>query len=448
MGSTRWPSRALWLVLVAFGVSLLPGASAGAAAPPSQTIDLIPVTGTIDPQTATYLRDRIAGASDDGVQAIVIQLDTPGGVDVSVRDLTGAILESDVPVIVWIAPRGAEAASAGTYLAYASSLIFMADGSTIGPAVPVSLAHGGELSAGERDAAAAYLQELGARTQHDTDWALSSVVDGDSLTGVDATAQGVADGPASSLGELLQGLDGRSVKTSAGAHVTFETWDEGRGTPSVAVRFQEMNLWQRLLHSVTDPDVAYLLLLIGLFGIIFELYNPGIGLAAIIGVGALALSFYALSVLPTDWLGALIVVAAVVLLVIDLHTSGLGGWTVGGLVGLVVGGLVLFSGSSVRVSVWTIAAGVIGSLIFFISVMTAALRVRLRRPITGEEGLIGAIGEAKTDIAPEGTVITKGTLWRARTMETGIAAGEKVEVKATEGLVLLVEPLHDHEKVD
>jgi membrane-bound serine protease (ClpP class) len=206
-----------------------------------------------------------------------------------------------------------------------------------------------------------------------------------------------------------------------------------------------MNLLQRLLHAVTTPDVAYLLLLIGMFGIIFELYNPGIGLAGIIGGVALLLGFYALSVLPTNWAGVLLIVLAVSFLLVDLHTAGLGVWTAGGVIGLVTGGLLLISGSSLDVSIGAIVAAVVGTLIFFISVMTAALRVRLRRPITGQEGMIGSVAEAKTDIAPEGTVVSKGMLWRARTMETGIAAGEKVQVKATEGLVLLVEPFHEHE---
>jgi membrane-bound serine protease (ClpP class) len=170
-------------------------------------------------------------------------------------------------------------------------------------------------------------------------------------------------------------------------------------------------------------------------------------LAGILGGIALVLAFYSLSVLPTNWAGVLLIALAVVFFLVDLHTAGLGVFTVGGLVALVAGGLLLFSGApaALRVSPWGIAIAVAISLLFFISIMTAALRVRLRRPITGEEGIIGTVGEAKTDIAPEGTVMTKGTLWRARTMETGIAAGSRVKIMASEGLVLLVEPMHEDE---
>ena len=420
------------------------GGAAFAQPAPDQTVDIIRVDGAIDPQIAEYLRDRLQDAQDDGVHAVVIQLDTPGGLDVPMRDIVSEILNSEVPVVVWVAPRGARAASAGTFIAYAADLTFMAESTELGAATPINL--GGEvpeaLARKVVNDAAAFLRELGLQQGHDPEWAEEAVREGASLGATDATERGVVNGLASSLGDLLRAMDGQNVEAN-GTEVTLETWNEDAATPSVAARFQEPNVLQRLLHAVSTPDVAYLLLLIGMFGIIFELYNPGIGLAGIIGAIALLLGFYALSVLPTNWAGVLLIVLAVTFLVVDLHTAGLGVWTVGGIAGLVLGGLILFSGDLLDVSIGAIVAGVVGSLLFFISVMTAALRVRLRKPITGEEGLIGAVAEAKTDIAPEGTVVTKGALWRARTMETGIAAGEKVQVKATEGLVLLVEPLHE-----
>ena len=433
---------ALFVPIVLLLLLLVNGAIAQPA--PEQTVDIIQVEGPIDPQIAEYLTARIAEAQEDDVHAAVIQLDTPGGLDVSMRAIVSDILNSEVPIVVWVAPRGARAASAGTFIAYAADLTFMAEATELGAATPVNL--GGEVpEALERKVvndAAAFLRELGIQQGHDPEWAEEAVVEGASLGATEAAERGVVNGLASSLGYLLRAMDGQTVEAGE-TEVTLETWDEAASTPSVAARFQEPNVLQRLLHAVTSPDVAYLLLLIGMFGIIFELYNPGIGLAGIIGALALLLGFYALSVLPTNWAGVLLIVFAVSFLIVDLHTAGLGVWTVGGVLGLVFGGLILFSSDLLDVSIGAIVAGVAGSLIFFISVMTAALRVRLRRPITGEEGLIGTIAEAKTDIAPEGTVVTKGTLWRARTMETGIAAGEKVQVKATEGLVLLVEPLHD-----
>jgi membrane-bound serine protease (ClpP class) len=435
--------------LVAMVTATLFAAFPAQAQPDTPTVDVIEVDGVIDPTVATYLIGRLRGAQGDGVEAAIVRLDTPGGLDVSMRDIIREILDSRVPIIVWVAPRGARAASAGTFISYAGNLAYMAEATEIGAATPVNL--GGEQSETlERKVtndAAAYIRSLAIERGRNADWAERAVRDAASISATRAVEINVVDGIASSLRELMQAADGETVETASGS-VTVEMWDEARRVPSVVVRFQEMNFLQQLLHAVTNPEVAFLLLLAGIFGIIFELYNPGIGLAGILGAVSLLLGFYALSVLPTNWAGVFLIVLAVLFFLVDLQAAGLGVWTVGGIAALVAGSLLLFSGASpaVELSPWAIAGAVVGTLLFFISVMTAALRVRLRRPITGEEALIGTIGEARTDIAPEGTVVTKGTLWRARTMETGIPAGSKVKVMATEGLVLLVEPVHEDDR--
>jgi membrane-bound serine protease (ClpP class) len=438
----------IFLLIGGLGL-LLPLRAAGAQTPsPPRILDLISIKGAIDPPTADYLISRLDAAERDNVEAAVIQLDTPGGLDVSMRDIVQKILDLKVPVVVWVAPRGARAASAGTFIAYAANLVYMADATEIGAATPISLSDGNALSTKVTEDAAAFIRGLAETRGRNPDWAESAVRDAASIDSAEAARIGVIDGIASSLGTLLQSLDGKKVTTGDGRNVTLETYDAGEQALTVSVRFQQMNLMQRLLHAVTGPNTAYLLILLGLFGLIFELYNPGIGLAGILGALALLLGFYGLSVLPTDWIGVLFIAGAVALFIVDLQVAGLGVWTLAGMAGLIYGGTILFSGAAeVRVSWWTIALGVFVTLVFFLSVMTAALRVRLRRPITGEEGIVGTIGEAKTDIAPEGTVLSKGMLWRARTMEMGIAAGSKVEVKATEGLVLLVEPVHEDAEV-
>ncbi|MEA2487655.1 MAG: hypothetical protein QOF16_1309 [Actinomycetota bacterium] len=424
---------------VAHAQSCPPNATCGDLSP---TIDLVQISGIIDPPTAAYLKGRIETAQSDGSEALILQLDTDGGLDTSMREIVAAELDSQVPVIAWIAPRDARAASAGTFIAYAANLLYMADSTELGPATPVDLrvADGSQATTD----AANFLTSIAEKRGRDATFAQQAVTQAESISASDA-AQGVSDGIATSLRDLLQAIDGKSVAVADGSSPTIESWDGSAGAPSATIRFGQMNPWQRLLHAVTSPEIAFFLILIGAFGLIFEIYNPGIGLAGVLGAGALGLSFYALNILPTDWVGVLIVVAGVVFFLTDMHLGGLGGWTLAGVVALVAGGLLMFSGAPPPLSLSPIAIGlaVVLTFVFFISVMTAALRVRLRRPITGEEGIIGEIGEAKTDIAPEGTVLTKGTLWRARTMETGIAAGSKVQVKAAEGLVLLVEPLHD-----
>jgi len=442
----------VWLTLVA--AALVP-AHAATAQEPASAVDVVEVEGIIDPTNFEYLRSRLQSAQDTGAHAVVIRLDTPGGLDVSMRQIIQEMFASEVPVIVWVAPQGARAASAGTFITYAAHLAYMAEATEIGAASPVNLGSdtSSVLERKVTNDAAAFIRELALERGRNADWAESAVRDAEAIGAREAAEIGVVDGIASSLRDLLETLDGQTVELSSRS-VTLETWDEtaasGTGAPTVTIRFQQMNILERVLHLITDPDVAFFLLLLGMFGIIFELYNPGIGLAGIIGVVALLLGFYSLTVLPTNWAGVLLIVLAVGFFLVDLHTAGLGVWTVGGIASLIAGGLLLFAGvaSTLRVGVWSLIAAVVVTLIFFISVMTAALRVRLRQPITGNEGIVGMVGEAKTDIAPEGTVMTKGTLWRARTMETGIAAGSKVKVMASEGLVLLVEPFHEtHEGV-
>ena len=440
----------LWLTSLLAGIALAFGAPAAAQdlGPPadaSKVLDVIHVKGIIDPPTSDYLRTTLAKANADGVAAAVIQIDTPGGLNSSTREIIQQILDSRVPVVVWVAPRGARAASAGTFIAYAAHLAYMAEATEIGAATPIDLS-GTDLSTKITNDAAAFIEELAINSGRDPEFAIAAVREGASIGATEAAERNVVNGMASSLRDLMEAMDGERVETSEGS-VTIETWDESRGTPSVTIRFQQMNIVQRLLHAVTGPEIAYLLMLVGFFGIIFELYNPGIGLAGILGAVCLLLGFYGLSVLPTNWVGVILLVMAIAFFIVDLQIAGFGIWTAGGIIALIVGGMLLFSGvEAVTVSPWAIVAAVVGSLLFFVSIMTAALRVRTRRPITGEESIVGTVGVAKTDIAPEGTVLSKGMLWKARTMEMGIAAGDKVEVKATEGLVLLVEPYHGDEE--
>ena len=340
---------------------------------PSSAIDIVEVEGLIDPPMVRFITDRVRAAESDGAQLVVIRLDSPADVGAAPRtELLELVENASVPIVAWIAPRGA-------------------------------------------------------------------VAQGTARSIFEAADVGFESSDAPALADLLTAVDGTTV-----GDATLETWDETAGIPGVLLRFQELPLWDRLLHAVTTPTAALFLILLGAFGLIFETYNPGIGIAAALGAVLLALGFYALDVLPTNWWGLTIITLCLLGLIYDVHVAGFGPLTIGGLIGVGIGSAVLFPGgnAALDVNVATILAAVVLTIIFFVSVMTAALRVRLRRPIDDSEGIVGSIAEAQTDIAPEGTVLSNGTLWRARTMETGIAAGSKVEVKATEGLVLLVEPFH------
>lgn len=436
--------RALCLLLAgAWWLVAQPGANAAPAAP---KVDLIQLSGVIDPPSADYLNGRIEAANQNHDYAAIVEIDTPGGLSVSMRDIVSHILNSHVPIVVWVAPRGARAASAGTFITYAANLAYMAQSTEIGAASPVNL-NGGNIGGTEARKvladSVAYIKGIARQRHRDVGFAIDAVRRARSVDAQTAAKIGAVDGVASSLADLLQQMNGQTVTTASGK-LTLHTWNEATSEPAVTIAFQQMNILQRLLHTVVNPDLAMWLLLIGLFGIIFEIYNPGIGLAGIVGLVCLVLGLYALSILPTNWAGVALLVGGVIFFIVDLHTGSLGAFTAAGVVALIGGGMLLFSGAAPAVSLswWAIAASVVGALVFFISVMTAALRVRLRRPITGQDQLVGTVGEAKTDIAPEGMVMSKGMLWKARTMEAAISAGERVEIKAQEGLTLLVEPLH------
>jgi membrane-bound serine protease (ClpP class) len=440
------PRPFLWISLALSAAGLVLWVGGAWAETSGKVVEIVQVKGFIDPPTAAYISDRIdATQSSQLDEAIIVELDSDGGLVSSIPALVNRIVQSRVPVVVWVAPRGAKAASAGALLVAAANLSYMADAATLGSALPVNL--NSDL-AGKKavQRTGALIRRLSAERDRTATPLIKLLGQDESMTSADAAAQGAIDGVASSLAELLRAMDGRSVAVSDGRR-KMETWDQGDQQPSVGFRFQEMNLWSRLLHAVMTPEIAFLLLLAGAFGLIFETYNPGIGLGAIIGLCSLSLSFYALNNLPTNWPGVLVVMVAVGLLVVDVQLSGFGAWSAAGIAALVLGGSLLFSGAPTpaHLAPWVIMVGVALSLLFFVSVMTAALRVRLRRPITGEDAIVGTTGQARTDIAPEGTVFTKGTLWRARTMETGIAAGSQVQIKATEGLTLLVEPVASHE---
>jgi membrane-bound serine protease (ClpP class) len=418
--------------------SRVPAAPADAVAQGRPTvIDFVQVSGVIDPPTASYLRRQLEGAGSRGADLVVLQLDTPGGLDAPVAQLTSAVLRSQVPVVAWVSPSGARAASAGAAVALGANVVAMAPGSTLGPALPLNLAERGQDPADERTGAGATLLESAARARgRDAGAASRLASERNPLTVDEALGRGLADLEAGSPATLFQRLDGRTVE-AGGRTVTLHTAD-------YQLRFHKMSVMERLLHTAIRPEIAYFLLLFGLFGLIFEVYNPGVGAAALTGGICLGFSFYALSVLPTSWAGVALLVVAVALFLIEMHEAGLGIFTVAGLAAFVGGSVMLFSGADPALHLpWTaIAAGVACMLLFFISVMTAAIRSRASVPAPGSKNLTGVIGEARTDIAPDGQVFADGTLWKARTAGMAIPQGAKVTVLGVSGLLLIVEEAH------
>lgn len=407
-------------------------------------VEVADLQGVIDQTMAAYLEATIDDATQNGSGVVVVQLDTPGGLDVSMRDMVQTIVRSRVPVVVWVGPPGARAASAGVFLVYASHVAAMAPGTNLGAAHPVDLGNETVEDKVVEDAAA-LLRSLAEQRGRDATFADQAVRESASLTEREAFDRGVIDlDPAAtaSLSGLLRELDGMTTDTVAGPRTLSTVGND------VTIRFHRPGLITRVLHAITDPTVAYLLLVLGFWALVFEISQPGIGIAGLAGAVALIMSFYALAVLPVNVAGLLLILLGLAFFTIDVFIAGLGVWTVGGTLALLAGSILIFGGTSpaIAVSPWVIGIVVVGSVLFFGFAMTVALRTRKRASVTGSEGMIGLAGEARSDLSPEGQAWVKGALWRARALDGPIPKGTRVRVRRVDGLLLIVRAEEEEEK--
>jgi membrane-bound serine protease (ClpP class) len=447
----RW---GLLLLLAGLCLGLLP-TTAGAQDSATPLVEVVEVEGVIDRTVADYLRDTIEQAAADGAEVVVLSLDTPGGLNVSMDEIVDTITGSAVPVVVWVGPSGAQATSAGMYVAYAAHLLAMAPSTTIGAAAPADLA-AGELGEAGDTAAEGELVDLAQLRGRDADFARRAVRDGAVVAIGDAEAlppdaelprgiepqdvtvvsaaelasRPVADFVAASLPDVLAALDGRAVElTGADGTTTEVTLAVDQETATV--RFNNMGLGRRILHTVANPTLAYLLLIGGALTLLFEVFQPGFGVAGVTGVVLVGLALYALAVLPVNWLALALVALGLALLAADLAIAGLGALTAGGAVALAVGSLLLFSGAdALRLSPWLVAGVVAFNLLFFVVIMTTVLRSQGNQALLGAEGMEGEVGVVRSMLNPEGHIFVKGALWRARAPESAgrVATGTKVRV--------------------
>jgi membrane-bound serine protease (ClpP class) len=431
----------VWAVLFMVGVGAAPLL---AQAPPPPEIRLLTVDGVINPLTARYLTRELEDAAGSGAGAVVLRLDTPGGLEPSMRVMVEAILGARVPVVAHVAPPGARAASAGMFLVLAAHVAVMAAGSNIGAAHPVSL--GGQqqpdtaLAEKMVNDAAALARAIAERRGRNAEWAELAVRRSVSITAQEALETKVIDLVADDLDALLPRLHGRRVETAAGV-VALRT-------AGARVVVRPMNLPERILHAIADPNIAYLLLSIGFIGIIAELYSPGALFPGVTGAIALILAFVALGSLPVNWAGVVLLALGLGLFAADLATEGIGVLAVGGLVAFVLGSLMLYSPFTplspampeVRVSRWLIfaVAAAMAALLFFVG--RAVMRLRHEPAAIGAPALLGRVGVAESRLAPGGTVRIDSEVWSAAVEEGAdpIAPGESVEVVGLEGVVLRV----------
>ena len=405
----------------------------------SPRIDVLTVKGTINPVLTDYIERGIEQAEETGASAIIIQMDTPGGLDTAMRDIIQSIINARVPVVVYVSPAGARAASAGAYITLAAHVAVMAPNTAIGAATPVALGGDGEAQMSEEmknkviNDAIAYIRDLASRQGRNAEWAERAVRDGSSATSQEALTLNVVDMVASDLDTLVAQLNGRTVTLIDGRELTLNT--EG-----AVINYADMSLREDFLYTIADPNIAYLLLSLAMLGIMVEIFNPGLIFPGVVGAISLLLAFFSLGVLPFNWAGVLLIALAFGLFVGEVLTTTFGLFTAGGVVSLVIGSLILFKSASplFRVDPWLIAAVTISLTAVFAFVINRAIRAHRKQAATGREELIGKRAVVKEALDPEGTVFYKGELWAAISEKGRIEAGEEVIITAMDGLILNV----------
>jgi membrane-bound serine protease (ClpP class) len=364
----------------------------------------------------------------------VIELDTPGGLDTSMRSIVKEIVGSEVPVIVFVAPGGARAASAGVFVTLAAHLAAMAPGTNMGAAHPVGLGGKMDKTMAEKatNDAAAYIRSLAESKGRNAQWAEKAVRESISATETEALKEHVIDLVTRDLPSLLSDIDGRKVQTAFGER-TLRTKD------AKVVR-EEIGLRLKILGFISDPNVAYILMLLGFYGLFFELTSPGAIFPGVAGGICLILAFYAFQTLPVNYAGLLLIILAIILFILEVKIVSHGVLTIGGIIAMIIGSLMLFEspGPFVRLSVYLILPAVIATALFFSLTISLALKAHRRKPVTGKEELVGMEGTAKTDISGEGgMVFLHGELWSAFSGEP-IAKDDRVVVEEVSGLRIKV----------
>jgi membrane-bound serine protease (ClpP class) len=411
----------------------------GAQAQTSGAVYVITIKGTINPVLVDYVSRGINQAEDNGAQALIIQMDTPGGLDTSMRDIVKLIVNAHVPVVVFVSPSGARAASAGVFITMAAHVAVMAPNTAIGAAHPVSIGTSGEQTTSDVEEqkvlndAAAYIRSLAQAHGRNMDWAEQAVRESVSATEQEALQLHVIDMIAPDLPTLLRQLDGRQVTLLNDQQVTLHTKD----APIVYV---PMKAVEKFLYTIADPDIAYILLGVATLGIMAEIFNPGLIFPGIVGGISLLLAFYSLGVLPVNYTGLLLILLAIGLFIGEFFSTSYGILTAGGVVSLVAGSLMLFKGASpvFRVDPWLIAVvciAIAGGLIFLVQ---RAIKAHRKQATTGREELIGKTATVKLTLNPQGIVFYRGERWTAISESGEVKVGQEVIIKKIDGLTLYV----------
>lgn len=406
-----------------------------------QNVMLIKIDGEINQISASFIQESIEWTTKEKAQCLIIELNTPGGSLESTRTIVSNILLSPVPIIVYVAPSGAHAGSAGVFITLAANLAAMAPGTNIGAAHPVTiLGHSDSImNIKATNDAAAFIRSIAEKRNRNLNWAEEAVRNSLSISENEALKNNVIDIIAANKNELLQLIDGRAIDLISGK-TTLHT----KGAHIVHV---EMRPPDKILYLISNPNIAYILLLIGLFGILFEFFNPGAILPGVVGVISLILAFYAMQALAINYAGLALIIFALVLFILEIKIVSHGVLAIGGIISLFIGSVMLFRSSSsldmIKISTSIIISATAITSGLFLFAIGMGLKAQRLKPATGAELLVGELGESFQDLNPSGQVQIGGDVWNAKSINGFISKGEKVRVTAIKGLTLLVEKFNE-----
>jgi membrane-bound serine protease (ClpP class) len=405
----------------------------------AQKVVTLTIDGAINPVVAEYIQQGIEKAEAENASCLLIKLNTPGGLLKSTRVIVSGMLESKVPIVVYVSPAGAHAGSAGVFITLAAHIAAMAPGTNMGSAHPVNLQGGMDSIMGEKTTndAAAFIRSIAEKRGRNMEWAEDAVRFSVALAETEAVKKNVVNYIAVDDADLLQQINGDSVLLE-NETVVIET-------TGASIENMEMTWVQQLLNYVSDPNIAYILMLLGMYGLIFEFYTPGIGIPGVVGAISLILAFYAMHTLPINIAGLALIALAIVLFVLELATPTNGILSIGAVISLLLGSVMLIKPGAdfawAKISLGVIIPAVIFSALFFLTIVGIGVSAQKRKVSTGIEGLVGETGEAVSDLIPSGNVFVQGELWRAESKSGIIAKGQKVKVLAVNGLRIDVEAL-------
>lgn len=401
----------------------------------AQRVVMITVDGSINPSSAGFIERSIKKAETSNAECLVIHLNTPGGLLKSTRQIVGDFFDASIPIVVYVSPNGAQAGSAGVFITMAAHIAAMAPSTNIGAAHPVN-AQGGivdsVLNQKATNDAIAFIRTIAEKRGRNSDWAEAAVGKSVAIPSSDALQLNVVDLIANNTKDLLLQIDGKTVQLTAG-NITLHT-------KNAQVEELEMSFGEKLLHIISDPNIAYILLMLGFYGLLFELYNPGAIVPGIVGVIGLILGLYALNTLPVNYAGLALMAFGIILFLLEIKIISHGLLTIGGVIALFLGSIMLIREDSLLQISGSLIIGVtIVSALFFLLIIGAGVRSQKSPPVTGIEGFVGATGIALETLDPKGMVQVAGEIWQAESLSGKIEKGESVNVKSLRDFKVLVE---------